>query len=142
MPMLQKGVHALSGRMPKVLSPTAHAIADYATLGGFVVMGVLFWKHRRRAAVASLGCAAAEAANVLLSDHPGSIKKVINPETHAHIDFALATAASSLPGFLKFNNQPEAKFFNMMGLSLTVVHALTDFQAPIRRPYRVEKRSA
>lgn len=136
MPILQKGVHALSGRIPKVLSPTAHAIADYATLGGFVLMGILFWKHRRRAAIASLGCATAEAANILLSDSPGSLTGAISAETHGHIDFALATAASSLPGFLKFSNQPEARFFGVMGLSITAVHAMTDFKAPRRKAYR------
>lgn len=134
MPILQKGVNALSGRIPKVLSPKAHAIADYATLGGFVLMGILFWKRHRRAAIASLACAGAEAANTLLTDFPGGVADVISFPTHGHIDVALATAASALPNFLRFADEPEAKFFRMMGLNITAVGAMTDFSSPQRRP--------
>src|SRR5581483_1347411 len=135
MSIMQKGVNALSDRIPKVLSPKAHAIADYATLGGFVLMGILFWKRHRRAAIASIACAGAEAANTLLTDFPGGVAKVISFETHGHVDIALATAASSLPNFLKFGDEPEAKFFRMMGLNITAVGAMTDFSSPQRRPY-------
>ncbi len=64
MPVLQKGVAALANQMPKVISPKAHAIADYATIGTFGLLAGLFWGRSKRAAIAALVCAGA--ANLLL----------------------------------------------------------------------------
>lgn len=130
MPIVQKGVVVLSNRMPKVLSPKQHAIADYATLGGLVLMGILFWRRNKRAAIASLGCAGAEAANTLLTDFPGGVAKVIRFPTHGKIDMGLAAICSAVPNFLGFEDEPEAKYFRGMGLNITAVGALTNFERP------------
>ena len=135
MPIMQKGIAAFSEHLPKVVSPTAHAIADYATLGGFAIMAAVLWKRHRRAAIASLICAGGEAANTLLTDYPGGVADAISFPTHGKIDVGLAAASSSLPNFLEFADEPEAKFFRMMGLGITVVGALTDFRPPRRRPF-------
>ena len=139
MSIVQKGITALSDRVPKVLSPTAHAIADYATVGGFVTMGILLWKRHRRAAIAALACAGGELANTLITDFPGGVTNAISFETHGHVDLGLAAAASSLPGFLKFSGEPEAKFFSIMGVNITAVHAMTNFKSPLRERPRLEK---
>ncbi len=138
MPIMQKGVAALADRMPKVLSPTQHAIADYATLGGLVLMTALFWKKNKRAAVAALTCAAAEATNTLLTDFPGGIADVISFRNHGRIDMGLAAVCSAMPNFMGFEDEPESKFFRMMGLNITTVGALTDFSE--RRPQRAKLR--
>ena len=135
MPLVQKGILAFSDRIPKVISPTAHAVADYATLGGFILMGALLWKRNRRAAIASLACAGAEAANTLLTDFPGGVAASISFQTHGRIDACLAAAAGSLPNFLAFAEAPEARFFRLMGLNITLVHALTDFGSSQLRPH-------
>lgn len=139
MPIMQKGIAAMSDHMPKVISPKAHAIADYATLGGFVLMAALFWKRNRRAAIASIACAAAEATNTMLTDFPGGVAKVIDFRTHGRIDLGLAATASALPGFMGFSGEPESKFFSMMGINITVIGALTDFEAAPHH-YRSELR--
>ncbi|MGZ4816271.1 MAG: hypothetical protein ACXVZV_12730 [Terriglobales bacterium] len=132
MPIMQKGIAALSDHLPKVISPKTHAIADYATLGGLVLMGVLFWKRRRRAAIGAIACAAAEAANTLLTDFPGGVTDAIDFHTHGRIDYALAAATSALPNFLGFGDEPEAKFFRMVGINVTTIAAMTDFDAQPR----------
>jgi len=137
--LLQKGINALSDRIPKVLSPSAHAIADYAVIGGFLTMGILFWKRHRRAAIASLAIAGAELANTLITDFPGGVTDKISFETHGHVDLGLAAAASSLPEFLKFSGDPQAKFFTIMGVNISAVHAMTDFNAPVRERSYLEK---
>jgi hypothetical protein len=130
MPIVQKGVAAFSDRMPKVISPQAHAIADYITLGGFILMTTLFWKRNKRAAIASLICAGSEAVNTMLTDFPGGVAKVISFPTHGKVDMGLAATASALPNFMGFADEPEAKYFRVMGLNITTVGAMTDFEEP------------
>ena len=130
MPIVQKGVAVMSDRMPKVISPKSHAIADYIALGGLLLMGALFWKKNKRAAIAALTCAGAEAANTMLTDFPGGVAKVISFPTHGKIDMGLAATCSALPTFMGFGDEPEAKFFRIMGLNITTVAALTDFKQP------------
>jgi hypothetical protein len=130
MPIVQKGVAALSDRMPKVLTPKQHAIADYITLGGLVLMTALFWKRNKRAAIGALVCAGAEATNTVLTDFPGGVAKVISFETHGKIDMGLAAICSAMPNFFGFDDEDEAKFFRVMGLNITAVGALTDFSRP------------
>jgi hypothetical protein len=133
MPIVQKGVAALSGHMPKVISPKAHAIADYVNLGALILMTALFWKRHERAAIASLICAGGEAANTLLTDFPGGVAKVVSFPTHGKIDMGLAATASALPNFMGFSDDPEARYLRVMGLSITTVGAITDFGAARRR---------
>jgi len=139
MPLMQKGVAAMSGHLPKVISPKVHAIIDYANLAAFITMGVLLLKKNRRAAIASFICAGGEAANTLLTDFPGGVTNVISFPTHGKIDMALSAASAALPGFLEFQDEPQAKFFEMMGLGITGVTAMTDFEAQ-RGPHRVTRR--
>ena len=138
MPIVQKGVAAMSDRLPKVISPKAHAIADYVALGALVVTGALLWNRNRRASIAALSCAGAEAANTLLTDFPGGIGKLISFPTHGKIDMGLAATCSALPNFMGFNDEPEAKFFRIMGLNITTIGALTNFKhsGVRRRPLR------
>jgi len=141
MPLAQKGIAAFSDQMPKVIPPTAHAIADYAIAGGFVFMAALFWKRNRRAAVGSLICAGGQAANALLTDSAGGVTDVVSYRTHAKIDVGLAAVAGAMPNFLEFSSTPESKFFQIMGLAITAVGSLTAFRP--RKPWdAVLRRSA
>lgn len=134
MPLMQKSVAVFSNRMPKVLSPTTHAVADYLTLGGLVLMGALLWKRKKHAALAAFTCAGAEAANNLMTNFPGGVAKVISFPMHGRIDFGLAAVCSAMPNFMGFEDEPEAKYFRMIGLNITTVAAFTDFEEPRSRP--------
>ncbi len=126
MPVLQKGVTALANKMPKVISPKAHAIADYGTIGMFALLAGLFWGRNKRAAIAAIVCAGAELTTTLLTDFPGGVADVISLPTHVKIDFGLAATASAMPSVMGFDDESEAKWFRILGLNVTTVAAMTD----------------
>ncbi len=128
MALLQRGVAVVTNRMPKVLSPRGHAIADYATIGMFALMTAVFWKRNRRAAISALLSGLAETGTVLLTNFPGGVVRVIDFPTHGKIDMGLGAATFTMPNLLGFDDEPEAKFFRMMGLNVTAVTGLTDFE--------------
>ncbi len=127
MPVLQKGVAAIVNRMPKVIGPKGHAIADYATVGTFFLLGGLFWRRHRRAAVSAFICGGSELANTLLTSSPGGVTGLISFPTHGKIDMGLAATCAALPDFMAFADDSEAKWFRIMALNLTTVNGLTDF---------------
>ena len=127
MALWQKGVRAAADKMPKVIDPATHAVLDYAVAGSFLLMGILFWKRNKRAAVSSLFCGGATAANILFTDYPGGSRKVISYKTHGHIDTGIAGMTAALPRLLRFEDEPEARFFEVEALAKTVLVGLTDF---------------
>lgn len=134
MAMMQKGVALLSDRMPKVVSPKTHAIADFVTLGGLALLSALLWNRNRRAAVTSLACAGAEAANVLLTDFPGGITDKISFPTHLKVDMGIAAMCSAAPNFGGFYDEPEAQYFRALGMGITVLASLTNPKPRKRMP--------
>ena len=134
MPILQTGISAFSERVPKVLSPKTHAIADYITVGGLVLTGALLWKRNRKAAIGAFVCGGAQAANTLLSDSPGGLTAAISLSRHEKIEMGLAATVSSLPNFLRFSDEPEGRLFRYMGVGMTIVAAMSDFHP---RPARL-----
>lgn len=136
MPMLQKGVAAVANKMPKVISPKAHAVADYATIGVWGLMAGLLWKRNKRAAISAMICGASELATTLITDFPGGVAKVISLPTHLKIDMGLAATASALPNFMGFDDEGEAKWFRIQALSITGVTAMTQ---PVWLPERRRK---
>jgi hypothetical protein len=133
MALAQQAVGVLNKKLPKVISPTVHAVIDYAMVGTFILMGALFWKNNRRASIAAFSCAAVEATTTLLTDFPGGVADVISLETHGRIDGALAGATASLPNLLGFGDDPEAKYFRIQGLAIGAVTGMTEFTAQERK---------
>jgi len=128
MPLMTKAVEAVGNRLPKIISPRTHAIIDYGVAGAFVLMGALFWKRNKRAAVAALGVAATEVTLSLLTDYPGGVARVISFETHGRIDAGMAGAIASLPNVLRFGGDPEAKHFRIQGAAIGGVTSITRFR--------------
>lgn len=129
MALMQKGVEALSERMPKVISPRTHAIIDYATAGAFFLAGALLWRRSRRAAVGAMVCGAVEAGTAMLTDYPGGVKPMMSFHTHGRIDAGFAGFVATLPNLLLFGSEPEAMIFRGQGLALAAVTGMTDFDA-------------
>jgi hypothetical protein len=127
MALWQKGVRMAVGKMPKVIDPTTHAVLDYAVASSFLLMGILFWRRNKRAAIGSFFCGGAAAANILFTDYPGGSHKVISYPAHGHIDTGIAGMSAALPRLLRFEDQPEAKFFEIEALAKTAIVGLTDF---------------
>jgi hypothetical protein len=127
MALWQKSVRAAVGKMPKVIDPTTHAVLDYAVAGSLLVMGFRFWKRSKRAAIGSLFCGGSAAANILLTDYPGGARPVISYKTHGRIDAGLAGITAAVPRVMRFEDQREARFFEIAALANTAITGLTDF---------------
>ena len=140
MALIQKGVTALTDRMPKVISPRTHAIIDYATAGSFLVAGALLWKRNRRAAVGAMLCGAMEAGTAMMTDYPGGVSPVISFETHGRIDAGFAGFVATLPNLLMFGGEPEAMFFRGQGVGIAAVTGLTDFRESAESKPKARKR--
>ena len=133
MALLHKGVALAAGRMPKKISPRVHAALDYAVAGSFLLMGALFWKRNRRAAIGSLLCGGATAAVSLLTDYPGGARKVIPYTMHGQIDTGLIAMTAAMPRLVNVENDPEAKFFSRQALAKTAITAMTNFEYGYRK---------
>ena len=130
MPMLNRAADLATRKLPKVFSPRGHAIADYVTVGAFALLGSVFWRRHKRAALASQICAGAELATNLLTDYPGGITGVIPFNTHRTIDMGLAAMCATMPEFLNFEGDQEKKLFLAQAAVITCVTNLTDFGRP------------
>jgi hypothetical protein len=139
MALLERGVAAATNRMPDVISPTAHAIIDYITVGTFFLMGVAFWRRNKRAALGSLMCGSAELGAVLITDFPGGVAKVIDLPTHLRIDMGLAAMAATMPDLMGFKDEPESKWMRVMGIGITANAGLTNPNPEQKRLKKKEK---
>jgi Na+/proline symporter len=128
MALMQKGVALAAGRMPKMINPRVHSALDYAVAGSFLLMGALFWKRNRRAAIGSLLCGGATAAVSLLTDYPGGVRKVIPYAMHGQIDGGLIAMTAAMPRLVNIENRPEAKFFSRQAIAKTAITAMTNFE--------------
>src|ERR1039458_6084692 len=97
MSLWQVGVQMATGKLPKVIKPRPHAMIDYAAAGSFMLMGALWWRRNKRAAIGSLICGGATAVNSLLTDYPGGMFRVISYRHHGQTDAGIVglTAARS-----------------------------------------------
>jgi hypothetical protein len=127
MPILNTATKLLARPVPKMISPKAHAIIDYITIGSFLMSAAWFWRRSKRAALAALICGGAELAVNLMTDYPGGIKRAISFRTHGEIDLGLAAMTATMPEFLAFKDDTEKKFFVVNGALITAVRELTQF---------------
>jgi hypothetical protein len=125
MPVLNNLTKVVAKPIPRMVSPKAHAIIDYASAGIFLGSAAWFWRRNRRAALASLLCGGAELGLMLLTDYPGGMKKILSFETHREVDYGLAAMAASAPETMAFKDTGERKFFRAQGALLTLLGELT-----------------
>ena len=121
---------ALTKRLPKVVSPKGHAIADYLTIAGFFVAGALFWRVNKRAALASFMCGGAELAVNLVTDYPGGVRPVISFPLHGKMDLGMAAMTATIPEFMGFAKERQRGFFLAQAGIITATTNLTNFSRP------------
>jgi hypothetical protein len=102
-------------------------------VGAFFASAGWFWRHNKRAAVASLLCGSAKLAVSLLTDYPGGVRKVIDFDTRREIDLGLAAMVATMPEFLAFKDEPQKKFFLAQGALIAASSELTKFPGNPRR---------
>ena len=127
MPMLTSATNLLTKRMPKIISPKAHAVVDYFTAGAFLLTGAFCWSRNKRAALGAFVCGGAELATALLTDYPGGVKKAISFRNHGRIDIGLAAMTATMPEFMSFRDTREKNFFLAQAGMMTAVTNMTDF---------------
>ena len=125
MPVLNNLTKMVAKPIPRMITPKAHAVIDYASVGVFLGSTALFWRRNRRAALASLLCGGAELGLMLLTDYPGGMKKILSFETHRELDYGLAALTASVPETMAFKHTGETKFFRAQGALLTLLGELT-----------------
>jgi hypothetical protein len=137
MPVVTAVANTLTKPLPRLLSPKAHAIADYLTIGSLLAAAFVFRSRNPKASLGALVCAGAGLATSLLTDYPGGVAKIISYPTHGKIEIGLAAMMATVPEFLTFNDDKEKKFFLAEAAAVTAVSNLTDFRP---KPARVAKR--
>ena len=133
MPVITAVANAVTKPLPRVMSPKAHAVADYLVMGSMLLAGVLLWRRNPRAAAGALLCAGAELATNLLTDYPGGAARVISYRTHGKIDVGLAAMMATMPEFLGFHDEKERNFFLGAAAAVTAAANLTDFRPRLVR---------
>jgi len=127
MALTDMATRAVADKLPKVIKPKTHAVLDYAVAGAFFTMAAFFWKRNKRAAIGAMVCGGTTVATSLLTDYPGGVKPVISFDTHGKIDAGMAGLTATMPSFLAFNDEDEAKYFRGAALAETIITGLTDF---------------
>ena len=125
MPVLNNLAKIAAKPIPRVISPRAHAMADYMSVGLFLGGAAFFWRRNKRAAMASLICGGAELTVMLLTDYPGGMKEFLTFSTHREMDYGLAAMAATMPESLAFAGDDETKFFRIQGALITLLGELT-----------------
>src|SRR5579859_5670518 len=129
MPTLNSLAKMIAKPIPRVVTPKAHAMIDYASIGLFLGASAWFWRRNRRAARASLMCGGTELALTLLTDYPGGVTDLISFRTHRELDYGLAAMAAAIPEALAFARDGETKFFRVQGALITLLGELTQQSA-------------
>jgi hypothetical protein len=129
MPKLYAVADSLTRRLPRLVSPKGHAIADYVAIGAFAVAGALFWRTNRRAATAALLCGGAQLALNLATDYPGGVINMLTFPAHGKVDMGLAALTATMPELLGFREG--RSFFLAQSGAITATTNLTRF-SPVR----------
>src|SRR5690242_18602537 len=101
----------LMNRVPKVISPTTHAVIDYLVVGYYFITAGACWRRNKRAGIAALANGAAVLGVSMFTDYWGDGRKPISFETHGKIDVVQGITASAAPVVLGFADKPSASMF-------------------------------
>jgi hypothetical protein len=127
----------LMNRVPKVISPTTHAVIDYIVVGYYFIAAGACWGGNKRASIAALANGAAVLGVSMFTDYRGDGRKPISFETHGKIDVAQGAAAAAAPFLLGFGDKASASLFWGQAASEAGVLAMTDFEAADRESQRL-----
>jgi hypothetical protein len=111
---------------PRPIDATTHAVLDYLTVGGFLLLG---WRLRHHPRAATLACvnAAAVLAASLMTDYPGGAARTLTFEQHGELDVAQAGLCVAGPALLGFAGEAEARPFYAQALLEAAIVSATDF---------------
>ncbi len=121
---------------PKVINPRVHSLLDVLTVGTFLVMGAVWWRRKRRPALAALANGLFVAGYAALTDFDGDGKRPLTFKAHGQLDGVQAAMAEAAPKFFGFSDDTASLLFRGQAVNEALVIALTDFEANERRSRR------
>ena len=128
MPLLVKGVQIAARRMPKVISPTVHAVIDLALAGSFIVSGIMAWRRgQQKAALGAWIVAGTELGLALCTDYPAGVVRAISFANHGKIDAGLTGLIGTMPSVMGFDDEEPSGMFRTHAVAVAAVTGLTDF---------------
>jgi hypothetical protein len=123
--------------VPKVISPTSHAVIDYLVVSHFFITAGACWENNKRASIAALANGAAVLGLSMFTDYWGDGRKPISFQTHGFVDMIQGLSALTAPLLLGFADEPVAAAFFGQAVGEAGVLAMTDFQAADRESQRL-----
>lgn len=126
MPMISETTKTTQTKLPKIVSPTAHGIIDYAHSALFPGLGLL---TNRRAAWAAFTTSGFIFVQSLSTDYRFGAKPLISFETHGKMDTVFATTSWMVPLLFGFKGTAAAKVFEANSLAESSVVGITDWDS-------------
>jgi hypothetical protein len=125
-------------KLPKMVSPAAHGIIDYAHSAFFLGLGLLSWRSNRRAAWAALSTSGFILVQSLATDYRFGAKPLISFETHGKMDAVFASTSWMVPLLFGFKGTTAAKVFEANSLAESSVVGITDWDSDRAHLERLE----
>jgi hypothetical protein len=124
--------------IPKIVSPAAHGIIDYAHSAFFLGVGLLTWRSNRRAARAAFAISSFILVQSLSTDYPLGAKPLISFQTHGKMDAVFAASSWMVPLLFGFKGTDAAKVFEANSLAESFVVGFTDWDSNRAHHERVD----
>jgi hypothetical protein len=126
---MTNALDTLTRPVPKVITPTMHAVADYTTVATLAALGAQLRDRDPRASAFAFANAGIVLLSSLMTSYPGGIARGMSFKTHGMLDVMQAGLLALGPSLLGFSGTPDAKlFYAQAALEATVVSA-TDWDA-------------
>lgn len=139
MPFRNQEIELLKTRLPKVISPAAHGVIDYAQAAFFFALGLLSSRSNKGAARAAFATSGFILAQSLLTDYRFGWKPLISFETHGKIDSIFASGSWLIPVLFDFQGTRAGKIFEGNSVAEASIVGMTDWNST--RAHR-ERRAA
>ena len=137
MSLITENTKAGEIKIPKVVSPAAHGLIDYAHSAFFLGVGLLTWRSNRRAAWAALGTSGFILIQSLTTDYRYGAKPLISFETHGKMDAIFAATSWMAPTLFGFQGTAAARVFEANSLAESSVVGITDWDSARAREERL-----
>jgi len=129
MSLVNQDSDTVESKFPKIISPTAHGVIDYAHSAFFFTIGLLCGRSNKRAAHAAFATGGFILFQSLLTDYRFGVMPVISFETHGKMASVFASSSWLIPVVFGFKGTPAAKIFEMNSLAEASVVGMTNWNS-------------
>lgn len=129
---------ALDVSVPKVISPTAHGIIDYAHSAFFLGLGLFYRNSNKQVASAALGTGALLLAQAALTDYRFGVEPMIPFAVHGEMDAVFSSVSWLVPRLFGFSGTAASRIFEVNSIVEAAIVRLTDFDSERARREREE----